>query len=147
MKNVKLFTEKGIRIDKKVVDKLIEKLQTELNFSIESLELNFVGSETILEINKSHLDHHTTTDIITFNYSDEIDNFDAEIFISVPDAQENSKKYEVTIDNELGRLIIHGLLHLLGYDDTIAAKKRKMKTKENELVDKFTKYTKGLLNK
>jgi probable rRNA maturation factor len=147
MKNVKLFNEKGIRIDKKVVDKLIEKLQKELDFSIESLELNFVGEETILEINKNHLDHHVTTDIITFNYSEESNSFDAEIFISVPDAKENSKKYAVTIDNELGRLIIHGLLHLLGYDDTIASKKRKMKIKENELVEKFAKYTKGLLIK
>ena len=147
MKKVKLFTEKGIRIDKKVVDNLIEKLQKELDFSIESLELNFVGSETIFEIHKNHLDHHATTDIITFNYSGESDSFDSEIFISVPDAKENSKHYGVSIDNELGRLIIHGLLHLLGYDDTIASKKRKMKTLENELVEKLNKYTKGLLIK
>ena len=147
MKKVKLFTEKGIRIDKNVVDKLIEKLQKQLDFSIESLELNFVGSETIMEINKNYLDHKTSTDIITFNYSEENDSFDAEIFISLPDAQENSKKYGVTIDNELGRLIIHGLLHLLGYDDTIASKKKKMKILENELVEKYTKYTKGLLKK
>jgi len=147
MKNVKLFNEKGIRVDKSIVDNFIEKLQKHLKFSIQSLELNFVGSETILEINKNHLDHHTTTDIITFNYSEENDSFDAEIFISLPDALDNSKKYGVTLDNELGRLIIHGLLHLLGYDDTIASKKRKMKTKENELIGKFNKYTKGLLKK
>lgn len=147
MKNVKLFTEKGIRIEKKVVDNLVEKLSRELEFSIGYLELNFVGVETILDINKNHLDHNNTTDIITFNYSDENCSFDAEIFISVPDALENSKKYGVTIDNELGRLIIHGLLHLLGYDDTIASKKKKMKAKENELVEKYSKFTKGLLKK
>ena len=147
MKNVKLFTEKGIRIEKKVVDNLIEKLKKELEFSIESLELNFIGADTILDINKNHLDHNNTTDIITFNYSGENDSFDAEIFISLPDAQENSKKYGVTIDNELGRLIIHGILHLLGYDDTIASKKKKMKAVEDELVEKYYKFTKGLLKK
>lgn len=145
MKSVKLFSEKGIRIDKKIIDLFILKIQKELNFSIESLELNFVGSETILDINKVHLNHHSTTDIITFNYSQESNSFDAEIFISVPDAYENSKKYGVTIDNELGRLIIHGILHLLGFDDTVTSKKRKMKKRENELVEKYCKYAKGLL--
>ena len=72
---------------------------------------------------------------------------DAEIFISVPEAIDNSKKYAVTPDNELGRLIIHGILHLLGYDDTTVTKKRKMKVVENELTEKYKRYTKGLLKK
>ena len=147
MKNIKLFSEKGIRLEKKTVDALVLKLQAELEFEIESLEFNFVGTETIVEINKTHLDHHHPTDIITFNYSDEKHSLDAEIFISVPEAVENSKKYDVTPDNELGRLIIHGILHLLGYDDTTVSKKRKMKVVENELTEKYKRYTKGLLKK
>ena len=147
MKNVKLFSEKGIRLEKKCVDTLVSKLKDELNFEIDSLEFNFVGTETIVEINKTHLEHQHPTDIITFNYSDENNRFDAEIFISIPEAVENSKKYGVTADNELGRLIIHGILHLLGYDDTIASKKRKMKLIENELTEKYKRFTKGLLKK
>lgn len=147
MKNVKMFSEKGIRLEKKCVDNLVAKLKDELGFTIDSLEFNFVGTETIVEINKQHLDHHHATDIITFNYSNESHTFDAEIFISVPDALENSKKYGVKPDNELGRLIIHGILHLLGYDDTIASKKRKMKKLENELTEKYKRFSKGLLKK
>lgn len=147
MKNVKLFSEKGIRLEKKCIDLLISKLQNEFEFKIDSLEFNFVGTDTIVDINKKHLDHHHSTDIITFNYSDESYRFDAEIFISVPEAIENSKKYGVTADNELGRLIIHGILHLMGYNDTIASKKQKMKKIENELIDKYKRYTKGLLKK
>ncbi|MDP2036992.1 MAG: rRNA maturation RNase YbeY [Ignavibacteria bacterium] len=147
MKNVKLFSEKGIRLEKKCVDTLVSKLKDELNFEIDSLEFNFVGTETIVEINKTHLEHQHPTDIITFNYSDGNNRFDAEIFISVPEAVDNSKKYGVTPDNELGRLIIHGILHLLGYDDTIASKKRKMKAIENELTEKYKRFTKGLLKK
>lgn len=147
MKNVKLFSEKGIRLEKKCIDTLIYKLQDELEFKIDSLEFNFVGTDTIVDINKKHLDHHHATDIITFNYSDESYTFDAEIFISVPVAIDNAKKYEVTPDNELGRLIIHGILHLLGYDDTVSTRKRKMKKIENELIDKYKRYTKGLLKK
>ncbi len=147
MKRVKLFSEKGIKADKKKIELLIEKLQSELEFEIEALELNFVSSETITDINSKHLKHFQSTDIITFNYSEESNTFDAEIFISVPDALENSKKYEVTLDNELGRLIIHGILHLLGYDDTTKSKKAKMKLAEDQLVLKYGKYCKGLLRK
>ncbi|KAF0153402.1 MAG: putative metal-dependent hydrolase [Ignavibacteria bacterium] len=147
MKKVKLFSEKGIRLEKKCVDNLVAKLQDELEFEIESLEFNFVGTNTIVEINKQHLEHNNATDIITFNYSDESHTFDAEIFISVPVAMDNSKKYRVTPDNELGRLIIHGILHLIGYDDKTASKKRKMKKTENELTEKYKRYTKGLLKK
>ncbi|MEW6652072.1 MAG: rRNA maturation RNase YbeY [Bacteroidota bacterium] len=147
MKYVKLFSEKGIRLEKKCVDNLVAKLQAELEFEIVSLEFNFVGTSTIVDINKQHLEHNNPTDIITFNYSDERHTFDAEIFISVPEAIDNSKKYGVTPDNELGRLIIHGILHLLGYDDTIASKKRTMKKLENELTEKYKRYSKGLLKK
>jgi len=147
MKNVKLFSEKGFRIDKKCIDVLVSKLQSELEFEIDSLEFNFVGNETITEINKKHLEHNYSTDIITFNYSGESYTFDAEIFISVPQALENSKKYGVNLDNELGRLIIHGILHLLGYDDINLAKKRKMKEIENELIEKYKRFTKGLFKK
>lgn len=145
MKSVKIFSEKGIRVDKKKIDSVIEKLMNELNFKINSLEFNFVGTNTITEINNKYLNHTGSTDIITFNYSDDKFRFDGEIFISIPDAEENAKKYKVTIDNEIGRLIIHGILHLLGYDDSTIAKKRTMKKHENLFVKQFEKTFKGLL--
>ena len=145
MKSIKIFSEKGIRVDKKKIDLLVQKLMDELHFTIDSLEFNFVGTKTITEINNKYLNHSGSTDIITFNYSDEKFRFDGEISISVPDAYENAKKYKVTIDNEIERLIIHGVLHLLGYDDLTPAKKRTMKKYENKFVKQFEKFSKGLL--
>jgi len=145
MKSIKIFSEKGIRVDKKKIDLLVQKIMEELKFSIDSLEFNFVGTKTITEINNKYLNHSGSTDIITFNYSHEKFRFDGEIFISVPDAYENAKKYKVTIDNEIERLIIHGVLHLLGYDDLTPAKKRTMKKYENKFVKQFEKISKGLL--
>ncbi|MCX7876286.1 MAG: rRNA maturation RNase YbeY [Melioribacteraceae bacterium] len=145
MKGLKIFTEKGIRVNKKKIDLIIQKLKDEIEFKIESFELNFVNSETISEINKKFLNHNGSTDIITFNYSEEKYRFDAEIFISIPDAIENSKKYKVKSDNEIGRLIIHGVLHLLGYDDTTPNKKKTMKKYENYFVNKLDKIFKGIL--
>jgi probable rRNA maturation factor len=147
MKNIKIFSEKGIRVNKGIIDHLITRLKASLKFEISSLEINFVGYDTITEINLKHLEHLGSTDIITFNYSEESNRFDAEIFISIYDAEENANKYGVTLDNELGRLIIHGLLHLLGYDDVTLSKKRRMKKLENELLARYYRFTKGILVK
>ncbi|MFZ5947964.1 MAG: rRNA maturation RNase YbeY [Stygiobacter sp.] len=145
MKGIKIFTEKGIRVNKSKIETILDKLKNDLDFQIDSFELNFVNSQTIIEINKKYLNHKDSTDIITFNYSDEKFRFDAEIFISITDAIENAKKYKVQNDNEVGRLIIHGILHLLGYDDMTPSKKKTMKKHENFYVKKYDKLFKGIL--
>lgn len=147
MKSVFVYNEKGIVINKKIAKEIVKRIKDELELSVHSIEFNFVTSETIVGVNKKYLGHNYSTDIITFDYSNEKNNLDGEIFISLPDAVENSKKYGVPTDNELIRLITHGILHLVGYNDTTAAKKKKMKIIENELVEKFQKYSKGLLRK
>ena len=76
------------------------------------------------------------TDIITFNYSNVLDQIDGEIFISIEDALNNSKKYKVSLSDELVRLVIHGILHLLGYDDLNTSEKKIMKRLENKLLSK-----------
>lgn len=144
MKNVSVCTEKGINVDKKVVHNLVKMISNGMNLHLNSLDINFVNTDTLAKINKDHLKHDYATDIITFDYSGEKNNLDGEIFISYQDAFENSKKYHVSVDNELLRLIIHGILHLSGYDDTTVSKRKKMKFVEDEFVDKLNKSTKGL---
>ena len=122
---------------KKEIHSLVGALCKELKFEIESIELNFVDQETILGINKEFLSHDFTTDIITFNYSDKSNNLEGEIYISVDDALANSKKYKVSLENEITRLVIHGILHLLGYDDISVEDKKIMKKKEDFLVSKY----------
>ncbi|MCX6167874.1 MAG: rRNA maturation RNase YbeY [Ignavibacteriales bacterium] len=147
MKNVFVSCEKGIRVDKKTVQNIVNMVTKELELDINSLEYNFISSKTMIEINNSYLGHNYATDIITFDYSVEKNILDGEIFISLEDAVENSKIYRVSADNELLRLIIHGILHLIGLDDTTIAKKKKMKKVEDEMVLKFLKFSKGLLIK
>lgn len=147
MKNVSVYNEKGIIVDKKSVHSVVKLITSELNLYVTSLEFNFISSKSIIEVNKNYLKHNYSTDIITFDYSDEKNILDGEIFISVQDAVENSKKYRVSSDNELLRLITHGILHLIGFDDTTDAKRKKMKIVENNLVKKFQKFSKGLLIK
>lgn len=143
MKNLNVLSDDGIVIKKIVVHRLVAKLKETLNFKLENLLIVFVNSNSILKINKQYLKHNYTTDIITFNYSKESNMFDGEIYISVLDAQNNAKRYNVTLNSEIIRLIIHGILHLLGYDDIDRKDKLVMKKMENLLVDKLNNFDKN----
>ncbi|RPI65461.1 MAG: rRNA maturation RNase YbeY [Ignavibacteriales bacterium] len=135
MKNLRVYITIG-RLKKSKIHVLIKSLSIELGFLVSNLEINFISSKAILEINKKYLNHDYTTDIITFNYSNILDQIDGEIFISIEDALKNSKKYKVSLSDELVRLVIHGILHLLGYDDLITSEKKIMKRLENKLLSK-----------
>jgi len=146
LKNVYVYCYKKKKINKLLVHSILSKIRKNFNLNIRSLEINFVSRETIRKVNNEYLSHDYSTDIITFDYSNERNILDGEIIISLKDAEENSKKYHVTFDNELLRLIIHGILHLLGYDDVTLPKKRVMKKIENTITENFNKYSKGLVN-
>ena len=125
------------KVNKKQIHKLVGLLRDDLNYSIESLIINFIDSDSIQKINKEYLNHDYSTDVISFNYSDSHFDIDGEIIISINDAQLNAKKYKVSLSKELKRLIIHGILHLKGYDDIKSDDKRIMKKKENYLLNKY----------
>ena len=101
--------------------------------------LNFIFcSDTYLhKINLEYLDHDTFTDVITFPYS-EI-NIEGDIFISIDRIKENAKVFNVSFDDELNRVIIHGVLHLMGYMDKNAENKHQMTLKENLYLSLFKK--------
>ncbi len=135
IKNLSIISEfKSLK--KTSVHKLINSLMKELNFEIESLHINFVDSLTIEKINRDYLNHNYSTDVISFNYSGDNDILDGEIFISVRDAGLNAKKYKESLNKELTRLVIHGILHLIGYNDKKKSEKKIMKTLENRLTYK-----------
>ena len=125
------------QISKSALHELIKALSEELNFRIESLEINFTNSEKIREINREYLNHDYSTDILTFNYSEEVSILDGEIIISIDDARNNSKRFKVLFNQEIARLVIHGVLHLIGFDDNNRLNKIKMKRMENKLLNRF----------
>ena len=103
---------------------------------IEELNFLFVDDQKILEYNKKYLQHDYYTDIITFN-SSENSKISGDIIISIERVKENSKKYECKEEVELRRVIAHGLLHLLGYDDKNKLKEQEIRKKENHYLKKF----------
>ena len=95
-------------------------------------DINFVfcDDKFLFSLNKKFLKHTTLTDIITFQYPSD-KKLCGEIFISIKRVKENAKKFEVSFENELHRVMIHGILHLCGYKDKTFRKKKEMRKKED----------------
>lgn len=137
IKNLIIDTENGIKVNKTLIHKAIGRLKSVLGISINSLSIVFLSSGSIRKINWEYLKHNYSTDIITFNYSGNNIDLDGEIFISVDDALENSKRFNCTVDNELFRLVIHGILHMIGYDDQTEIERKDMKKNENKFLNEL----------
>lgn len=136
MKELTINIEKGIKLKKKFVKEVANCAADYCEKKITFLDLNFVGIKNIIRINKEFLNHDYETDVISFDYSDENNSFDGEIFICFEIAEKNSKRFGVSIDNEVKRLIIHGMLHLIGFDDQSPSQKSKMKKMEDAILKK-----------
>ncbi|MDD8017854.1 MAG: rRNA maturation RNase YbeY [Bacteroidota bacterium] len=97
-------------------------------------ELSFVYTDDkkIKAINKKFLNHATTTDILTFPFEE--GTVSAEIYINVKQAQRQAEEYDVTLKNEMTRLVVHGTLHALGYDDIKPLRKKVMFERQERYV-------------
>ncbi len=104
-------------------------------------DVNFIfcSDSYLLEVNKQYLNHDYFTDIITFDYV-EGNLISGDIFISIDRVGENAKIYNVQFMNELYRIIIHGILHLIGYKDKDPSEKALMTEKENFYLSKVNNF-------
>ena len=100
------------------------------NRSIGEINIIFCSDPYILDLNIKSLNHHFFTDIITFDYC-EGNTLSGDLFISIDSVRENAIEYGCDFDTELNRVIVHGLLHLIGYDDHTDDDIRTMRAKEN----------------
>ena len=107
-----------------------------------NLNYTFVSDEALLKINIDFLKHDTYTDIITFNYN-EGKKISGDIFISIDRVKENAKKFDVDFEEELHRVIIHGVLHLCGYKDKSKVDSDLMRKKENQSLKMLLSPKKG----
>ncbi len=98
---------------------------------LRSIRFIFCQDAYLHQINIDYLDHDTLTDVITFPYATEEEVVDGEIFISVDRIAENAKTFKITYGQELNRVMVHGVLHLCGYDDKGKEAKERMTEKED----------------
>lgn len=121
-----------------LVKKWVELVCKKEGFKIGDITYIFCNDSYLLKLNITFLNHSTFTDIITFDYS-EGKTVSGDIFISIDRVAENSKKFLTTKENELLRVMVHGVLHLIGYSDKKKSKKIEMRKKENEYLSLWGK--------
>ena len=121
------------KITKIVAEELLE-------LELYNISVAFLNPKCMAEINMKHLEHEGPTDVITFDYSSETI-LEGELLICPSVAEKHSVQHNVSLGNELARYYIHGILHLLGYNDKTPSDKKKMKQKEtlilSQLADLF----------
>jgi len=113
---------------------IIETVQAEESY-VGELNFIFCSDEYLLKINQEYLNHDTYTDIITFDSSGEDDEISGDIFISAERVAENASQLKIDFQNELHRVIIHGVLHLIGFLDKSPEDKTLMTSKEDQYLN------------
>lgn len=125
-------------IKKRETTAWIKAVAAEYGRKVGEIGYMFVNDEKILEVNREYLGHDYYTDIITFDYT-ENGKINGDIFISVDTVKSNAEKFNVTYDNELMRVIIHGVLHLTGQNDKTPETEKVMHQKEDIALEELSK--------
>ena len=133
MQKVNFFTEdiKYTLKGKKIIKKWIVETIVSERYMLNELNFIFCSDDYLLQVNQDFLKHDYYTDVITFDNSETPNVILGDIFISLDRVKENAKLNGVSIIDELCRIMIHGTLHLLGYNDKTKKTKKEMTTKED----------------
>lgn len=116
------------------------KRQTEQEgYIIGELNYIFCSDEYVLQVNRDYLQHDYYTDIITFDQREQEDTIEGDIFISVDRVTDNAQQLNIAVEQEMHRVLAHGLLHLCGYGDKTDEEVLRMRTKEEEWLAAFRK--------
>ena len=123
---------------KSVVDRIVK----EYGLSNKYVNIIFLTDEELFEMNMSYLNHDYYTDIITFNYAETPKDLEAELYISLDRVIENASINGVIFEEELLRVIVHGMLHLAGFEDSSEVKKADMRIRENSFMNGLSFHVK-----
>jgi probable rRNA maturation factor len=122
-------------LDRKFIEQLTASALQQAGVASAELGLHFVSAKEMARVHEQFMNIAGSTDVITFDHGSKPPKaIHGEIFISVADAMAQAKEFETTWQSEVARYVVHGILHLLGYDDLEPAARAKMKREENRLV-------------
>lgn len=120
--------------DKKIIRDWIKCVAKLEGKRIGDINYIFGSDEYVKEINVNYLKHDYYTDIVTFNYN-ESDCLNSDVYISIDRVKDNAKSFASSFDDEFYRVVIHGILHLLGYQDKDFNDQKVMRKKEEECIN------------
>ena len=141
MKQIKIYNDYDSKFlfNSDSIKKLILNVFEEKKNKLAELSIILTNSISLSKLKKKYFNVNQFTDVIAFNLSDEKDCIEGEIYISIDDVKENAKIYSESFENEFKRVIIHGSLHLMGFDDSTEDEKETMTDLENIFINKFKK--------
>jgi probable rRNA maturation factor len=114
----------------KKIKKLIENIVTSEKFVPGEINIIITSDKNLIKINRQFLKHNYYTDVISFSYNNK-EIINGEVYLSLDTVKKNAINYNVSLNRELLRVIIHGILHLCGYEDDTEKKKQIMREKED----------------
>jgi len=123
-------------LKKRALNSWIKSTAKKYDRNLGDIAYVFCTDEYLLQINIKYLNHDYYTDIITFDYGNEA-LISGDIFISLETVKSNAEQYNTTFENELHRVMIHGVLHLCGQDDQSPELRKQMQEKENEALEEL----------
>lgn len=124
-------------LNRKALKQFLLKFLKERSIFVSRINYIFCSDPYLLAINREYLSHDTYTDIITFPLSLKNEPLLSDIYISIDRVRENANLYEVSFNRELHRVIFHGLLHLLGYNDKTKQQANEMRVMENQCLTQY----------
>jgi len=129
------------RINSRLLKEIVGALFAELEITEAELGINIVAAREMALVNETFLNHTGSTDVITFDHAEKrkgragkLKELHGELFICVDDAIAQAREFKTSWQSEIIRYVVHGVLHLLGYDDLKPQLRRRMKQEENRLV-------------
>ena len=121
---------------------LAKAVLTEEGVAQSEINIIFVDDSYIIKLNQEFLNKNETTDVISFNLEESDSDFlEGEVYANADQIKRQAEEYEVTFQNELHRIVIHGVLHLIGYNDHTPLEKKNMTEKENHYLTLFENIT------
>lgn len=139
--DIQFFNESGtdIPIDLATIRVSVAEVAKHESCSFSLLEVVYVDNSSIVEINKKYLDRKYVTDIITFRYDEDTsdNNIEGTLYCCAQRIYEQSSEFDEDPKTEFKRILVHGLLHLCGYEDQTPKDKEKMTEKENFYLQKI----------
>lgn len=142
--SLQIFNESSVNIplDQKAAQQILSVIENQEEVSYKFVELVYMDEDEIVRINKEHLDRDYVTDIISFRYNDESEEkngIEGTLFCCAPRIMEQAGEFNEPAEREFRRILIHGLLHLIGYDDQTKEEKNEMTGLEDRYLSRIGK--------
>ena len=130
---------KNISTKNKFIKELINNIFNTYKINKAEISIILTCRNYLSELKKRYFNKDQFTDVLAFDISDNIDCLEGEIYISIDDVKENSKIFSKTFNNEFTRILIHGVLHLVGFNDKTKNEKKEMQLLEDKFLSTFNK--------